>query len=42
LGDGDDYLTFEPEILINERRLVPRPLVADRDVYDQDVDDLSE
>jgi hypothetical protein len=42
MGDGDDYLTYDPEILINERRLEPRPLVADRDVYDQEIPDLSE
>jgi hypothetical protein len=42
MGGGDDYLTFEPEILINERRLEPRSLVADRDVHGQDVEDLSE
>jgi hypothetical protein len=42
MGDGDDYLTYEPEILINERRLEPRSLIAGRDPYAQEVEDLSE
>jgi hypothetical protein len=42
MGDGDDYLTYDAEVLINERRLEPRSLVAGRDVYDQEVEDLSE
>ncbi len=42
MGDGDDYLTYDTEVLINERRPEPRSLVAGRDVHDQDVEDLSE
>ena len=33
---------YDTEVLINERRLEPRSLVAGRDPYDQEVEDLSE
>ena len=43
----DDYIysdifPFSPEIIIRERRLEPRSLVAGRDPYDRELDDLSE
>ena len=41
---GGTWSTFvyDREVLINERRLEPRSLVAGRDPYDQAVEDLSE
>jgi hypothetical protein len=42
LGGTDDFLPYDREILINERTLEPRSLVAGRDPYDQAVEDLSE
>jgi len=36
------FFPYAPEILITERRLEPISLVADRDVHDQGVEDLSE
>jgi hypothetical protein len=38
----DDIFPYSPEILVNERRLEPRSLVVGRNVYDQEVPDLSE
>jgi hypothetical protein len=38
----DDIFPYSPEILVNERRLEPRSLIAGRDVHDQVVEDLSE
>jgi hypothetical protein len=42
MGDGADYLPYDPAVLISERRLEPRSLIAGRDVNDQEVSDLSE
>jgi hypothetical protein len=33
---------YDPEALANERDIRPRSLIAGRDVYDQEVEDLSE
>ena len=42
-GEGQYLLIpYDPEVLINERRLEPRSLVTGRDVYDQELEDLSE
>jgi hypothetical protein len=38
----DDIFPYSPEVLVNERRLEPRSLVAGRDPYDGELDDLSE
>ena len=38
----DDIFPYDPETLVNERRLEPRSLIAGRDVHDQEVEDLSE
>jgi hypothetical protein len=38
----DDIFPFDPEVIVNERRLEPRSLVVGRDPYDQVVEDLSE
>jgi hypothetical protein len=39
----DDLFPFDPEIIVNERRLQPRAIVVGRDPYDdQVVEDLSE
>jgi hypothetical protein len=37
-----DIFPYSPEILVNERRLEPRSLVAGRDPFDREIDDLSE
>jgi len=37
-----DIFPFSQGILINERRLEPRSIVAGRDPYDREIDDLSE
>ena len=37
-----EFLPYDCDLLITERRLEPRALVAGRDVYDQMVGDLSE
>jgi hypothetical protein len=38
----DDIFPYDPEILINERRLEPGSLVAGRSAYDRELDDLAE
>ena len=38
----DDIFPYDPEVLVNERRLEPRSLIAGRAPYDQEVADLSE
>jgi hypothetical protein len=43
MGEGSwDMLPYNAEVLITERRLEPVSLVAGRDVWDQEVEDLSE
>jgi hypothetical protein len=42
VASKDEILPYDRDILITERRLEPRSLVAGRDVYDQVVEDLSE
>ena len=37
-----DLFPFDRHVLVNERRLEPRSVVAGRDVRDQEVEDLSE
>ena len=41
-GGSSDFFPYDPEVLIRERRLEPRSLVAGRDPYDQAVEDPSE
>jgi hypothetical protein len=41
-GGTLDVIPYDPEALTTERVIKPRSLVAGRDVYDQDVEDLSE
>ena len=36
------FFPYDPEVLATERRLVPVSLVAGRNVYDQEVEDLSD
>jgi hypothetical protein len=42
ISGGAEWLPYDPEALLREREIRPRSLVAGRDVYDQDVGDLSE
>jgi hypothetical protein len=42
ISGGAEWLTYDLEALVREREIRPRSLVAGRDVYDQDVEDLSE
>jgi hypothetical protein len=42
LGGGAEWLPYDREVLVRERVIRPRSLVAGRDVYDQDVENLSE
>jgi hypothetical protein len=42
VASKDEILPYDRDLLITERRLEPRSLVAGRDVYDQVVEDLSE
>ena len=37
-----EWITYDLEALLEERVIRPRSLVAGRDVYDQEVEDLSE
>ncbi len=37
-----EWLPYDREALLRERVIRPRSLVAGRDVYDQEVEDLSE
>jgi hypothetical protein len=37
-----NFIPYDPEILVTERRLEPVSLVAGRDANDQEVEDLSE
>jgi hypothetical protein len=39
---GAEWLPYDREALLREREIRPRSLVAGRDVYDQEVEDLSE
>ena len=41
-GGAFSTFVYDTEVLINERRLEPRSLVAGRGAHDQDVEDLSE
>ena len=41
-GGAFSTFVYDTEVLINERRLEPRSLVAGREPHDQDVEDLSE
>ena len=42
VASKDEFLPYDRDLLITERRLEPRSLVAGRDLYDQVVEDLSE
>ena len=42
ISGGAKWITYDLEALLTEREIRPRSLVAGRDVYDQDVEDLSE
>jgi hypothetical protein len=42
ISGGAFWLPYDPEALLRERVIRPRSLVAGRDVYDQEVEDLSE
>jgi hypothetical protein len=42
ISGGAKWITYDLEALLTEREIRPRSLVAGRDVYDQEVEDLSE
>jgi hypothetical protein len=42
ISSGAEWLPYDREALVTEREIRPRSLVAGRDVYDQEVEDLSE
>ena len=42
ISGGAAWLPYDREALLRERVIRPRSLVAGRDVYDQEVEDLSE
>jgi hypothetical protein len=42
ISGGALWLPYDEEALVTERKIRPRSLVAGRDVYDQEVEDLSE
>jgi len=42
ISGGAEWLPYDREALITERVIRPRSLVAGRDVFDQEVEDLSE
>jgi hypothetical protein len=42
ISGGAEWIPYDLEALLTEREIRPRSLVAGRDVYDQDVEDLSE
>ena len=42
ISGGAEWLPYDRESLLRERVIRPRSLVAGRDVYDQEVEDLSE
>jgi hypothetical protein len=42
ISGGAEWIPYDREALIRERVIRPRSLVASRDVYDQEVEDLSE
>jgi hypothetical protein len=42
ISGGAKWLPYDPQALLRERVIRPRSLVAGRDVYDQEVEDLSE
>ncbi len=42
VSGGAFWLPYDLEALLREREIRPRSLVAGRDVYDQEVEDLSE
>jgi hypothetical protein len=41
-GASWDMLPYDPEVLVRERDIRPRSLIAGRGVYDQETEDLSE
>ena len=41
-GGAAEWLPYDREALLRDREIRPRSLVAGRDAYDQDVEDLSE
>ena len=42
ISGGAEWLPYDRKALLREREIRPRSLVAGRDVYDQEVEDLSE
>ena len=42
ISGGAEWIPYDREALLREREIRPRSLVAGRDVYDQEVEDLSE
>jgi hypothetical protein len=42
VAGGSDFVPYDRDVLVNERRLEPISLIAGRDVNDQEVPDLSE
>jgi hypothetical protein len=42
ISGGAEWLPYDREALLRDREIRPRSLVAGRDVYDQEVEDLSE
>ena len=42
ISGGAEWIAYDREALLREREIRPRSLVAGRDVYDQEVEDLSE
>jgi hypothetical protein len=42
ISGGAEWIPYDREALVREREIRPRSLVTGRDVYDQDVPDLSE
>ncbi len=42
ISGGAEWIPYDREALLEERVIRPRSLVAGRDVYDQEVEDLSE
>ncbi len=42
ISGGAEWIPYDREALITEREIRPRSLVADRDVYDQEAEDLFE
>jgi hypothetical protein len=42
ISGGAEWMPYDREALLRERVIRPRRLVAGREVYDQEVEDLSE